>query len=123
MGGVVARAMVTLPNYMPGALTHVITLSTPHTAPPANVEHALERVYAETNAFWRAAYGYASGHVGDDRVHGIPWRLGTQKGHRPSHLLVFSLCLSLSVSVSLCVCVCMCVCWGRGQSRPRWCAT
>ena len=42
MGGLVARAMVTLPNYPPQAFTHIVTLSTPHTAPPANVEHTLE---------------------------------------------------------------------------------
>ena len=43
MGGLVARAMATLPNFRPHSFTHVMTLSSPHTSPPANVEHTLER--------------------------------------------------------------------------------
>ena len=41
MGGVIARAMFTLPNYRPGSVRSIFTLATPHAAPPYNIEWPL----------------------------------------------------------------------------------
>lgn len=41
MGGIVARALFTLPNYAIGSVRSIITLATPHAAPPYNIEWPL----------------------------------------------------------------------------------
>lgn len=59
MGGLVSRAMVTLPNYVPGVVSHIFTLATPHMTAPATLEWSLDSIYAESNYYWRHHYSDA----------------------------------------------------------------
>ncbi|KAH9126942.1 hypothetical protein LEN26_007905 [Aphanomyces euteiches] len=49
MGGLVARTALTLPNYQPHSITTIVTLSTPHVAPPFNLDSTMADVYATVN--------------------------------------------------------------------------
>lgn len=53
MGGVVARTAMTLPNYIPGSINTIITLSTPHLDPPAPFDWLMWDIYRDVNRFWR----------------------------------------------------------------------
>ncbi|KAJ3152602.1 GPI inositol deacylase [Geranomyces variabilis] len=55
MGGVVARTLPTLPNYIPGSVNTIITMATPHLAPPAPLEARLARLYQEINKLWKTS--------------------------------------------------------------------
>ncbi|KAF3986015.1 hypothetical protein FT663_04299 [Candidozyma haemuli var. vulneris] len=52
MGGIVARLMLTLPNYIPGSVNTILTLSSPHSAPPLTFDGDLLRVYSAIDRFW-----------------------------------------------------------------------
>lgn len=52
MGGIVARLMLTLPNYVPGSVNTILTLSSPHSAPPLTFDGDLLRVYSAIDRFW-----------------------------------------------------------------------
>lgn len=52
MGGIVARLMLTLPNYVPGSVNTILTLSSPHSAPPLTFDGDLLRVYSKIDQFW-----------------------------------------------------------------------
>ena len=56
MGGVVARAMLTMPNYQSNSINTIITMSAPHARPPVSVDSDLVRAYARINDYWRQAY-------------------------------------------------------------------
>lgn len=56
MGGVVARTMVTIPNYQPNSINTIVTMSAPHARPPVSVDADVVRAYKETNDYWRQAY-------------------------------------------------------------------
>ncbi|KAI7858243.1 PGAP1-like protein-domain-containing protein [Circinella umbellata] len=45
MGGIVARLMLTLPNYRPNTINTILTLATPHTIPPIVLGPKMARVY------------------------------------------------------------------------------
>lgn len=49
MGGIVARLAPYLPNYVPGSIDTIITLSTPHAFPPVPIDRSLEGVYEQVN--------------------------------------------------------------------------
>ena len=53
MGGLVARTMFTLPNYRHGSINTIITMATPHLAPPVSMEQDLTNLYESVNGFWR----------------------------------------------------------------------
>ncbi|KAJ2084326.1 GPI inositol deacylase [Coemansia sp. RSA 988] len=59
MGGVVARTVFTLPNYVTGSIQALFTLSTPHNNPTASLESHVEDVYSSINQFWR--HGFHNG--------------------------------------------------------------
>ncbi|KAJ2783196.1 GPI inositol deacylase [Coemansia javaensis] len=59
MGGVVARTAFTLPNYIPGSIQAIFTLSTPHNNPTASLERHVDEVYDSVNRFWR--HGFHNG--------------------------------------------------------------
>ncbi|PIA19266.1 PGAP1-domain-containing protein [Coemansia reversa NRRL 1564] len=59
MGGVVARTVFTLPNYVAGSIQALFTLSTPHNNPTASLERHVEDVYSSINQFWR--HGFHNG--------------------------------------------------------------
>lgn len=53
MGGIVARTAMMLPNYVPGSVESLITLASPHTAPPAEHERLAHDIYDSVNNYWR----------------------------------------------------------------------
>ncbi|KAJ3183453.1 GPI inositol deacylase [Geranomyces variabilis] len=55
MGGIVARTLPILPNYIPGSVNTIITMATPHLAPPAPLEARLARLYNEIHALWKTS--------------------------------------------------------------------
>ncbi|KAK9249585.1 PGAP1-like protein-domain-containing protein [Lipomyces tetrasporus] len=56
MGGIVARTMLTLPNYQPDSVNTILTLSTPHVVPPATFDWDIVRIYDRINRYWRDSY-------------------------------------------------------------------
>ena len=56
MGGVVARAMLTMPNYQPNTVNTIVTVSAPHARPPVSFDAESVRTYKEINDYWRHAY-------------------------------------------------------------------
>lgn len=56
MGGVVARTMLTMPNYQSNSVNTIVTMSAPHARPPVSFDADIVRAYKETNRYWRQAY-------------------------------------------------------------------
>ena len=56
MGGVVARAMLSMPNYQSNSINTIITMSAPHARVPVSVDSDLVRAYERVNTYWRDAY-------------------------------------------------------------------
>jgi len=56
MGGIVARAMLTMPNYLPNSINTIITMAAPHALPPAPFDWEMQRIYTSVNTYWRKAY-------------------------------------------------------------------
>jgi glycosylphosphatidylinositol deacylase len=56
MGGIVARVMLSLPNYLENSVNTIITLSTPHNAAPTTFDGDLLNVYKLTDDFWRNGF-------------------------------------------------------------------
>ena len=56
MGGVVARTMLTMPNYPSKAINTIITLAAPHARPPISFDGDIVRTYNGINEYWRRAY-------------------------------------------------------------------
>ncbi|MBW0462937.1 hypothetical protein O181_002652 [Austropuccinia psidii MF-1] len=60
MGGLVARQMLMLPNYLNGTINTIISISSPHAIPPIPLERQIEAVYDQINSFWRHSYTFES---------------------------------------------------------------
>ena len=56
MGGVVARTMLTMPNYQPNSVNTIVTVSAPHARPPVSFDAESVRTYKRINDYWRHAY-------------------------------------------------------------------
>lgn len=56
MGGIVARTMLTIPNYQPNSINTIITLSAPHTRAPVSFDADIVKTYQHINDYWRKAY-------------------------------------------------------------------
>ncbi|CAK7900919.1 GPI inositol-deacylase [[Candida] anglica] len=56
MGGVVARAMLSLPNYREESVNTILTLATPHALAPLTFDGDLTRVYSAMDRFWYEGY-------------------------------------------------------------------
>lgn len=56
MGGMVARVMISLPNYYEDSVNTIITLSTPHNTAPTTFDGDLLNVYKLTDDFWRNGF-------------------------------------------------------------------
>ncbi|KAL6708035.1 GPI inositol deacylase [Coniothyrium glycines] len=56
MGGVVARTMLTMPNYQNNSINTIITLAAPHARAPASFDGDIVRTYKGVNEYWRNAY-------------------------------------------------------------------
>lgn len=69
MGGIVARAAFLHPHYQAHSISTLITIATPHVAPPVTVDRGVGRVYQAINEAWRAGSGLeaAKGEAGKIR--------------------------------------------------------
>ncbi|KAI9885731.1 MAG: mitochondrial membrane protein [Watsoniomyces obsoletus] len=56
MGGIVARTMLTMPNYQSNSINTIITMSAPHARPPVAFDGDIVRAYQRINDYWRKAY-------------------------------------------------------------------
>ena len=56
MGGIVARTMLTMPNYQSNSINTIITMSAPHARPPVSFDSEMVRTYKRINEYWRQAY-------------------------------------------------------------------
>ncbi|KAF2837239.1 GPI inositol-deacylase-like protein [Patellaria atrata CBS 101060] len=56
MGGVVARAMLTMTNYQSNSINTIITLSAPHARAPVSFDADIVNTYRRINDYWRSAY-------------------------------------------------------------------
>ncbi|KAL6941900.1 hypothetical protein ACO0QE_003061 [Hanseniaspora vineae] len=56
MGGVVARVMPTLANYVPESVNTIITLSSPHSLSPVTFDGDILKIYDVMNKFWFQQY-------------------------------------------------------------------
>jgi len=56
MGGIVARTMLTMPNYQSNTINTIITLSAPHARPPVSFDREMVQTYKRVNDYWRHAY-------------------------------------------------------------------
>jgi pimeloyl-ACP methyl ester carboxylesterase len=53
MGGMVARAILTLPTYEGGSVATIVTLSTPHLVPALTFDKDIVATYDQVNSYWR----------------------------------------------------------------------
>ncbi|KAI9826262.1 MAG: GPI inositol deacylase [Phylliscum demangeonii] len=56
MGGIVARAMLVMPNYQANTINTIVTMSAPHARPPVSFDGEIVRTYQKINNYWRDAY-------------------------------------------------------------------
>ena len=56
MGGIVARTMLTMPNYHTNSINTIITLSAPHGRAPVSFDAEIVRTYSSVNKYWRNAH-------------------------------------------------------------------
>ncbi|KAI7345250.1 GPI inositol-deacylase-like protein [Hortaea werneckii] len=56
MGGIVARAMLRMPNYQDSTINTIITLSAPHARAPISFDRDMVSTYNDINTFWRDSY-------------------------------------------------------------------
>ncbi|KAL2157506.1 hypothetical protein VTH06DRAFT_6057 [Thermothelomyces fergusii] len=56
MGGIVARTMLTMPNYLSNSINTIITMSAPHVRPPVSFDRQSVQTYEAINDYWRRAY-------------------------------------------------------------------
>ncbi|KAF2198966.1 GPI inositol-deacylase [Delitschia confertaspora ATCC 74209] len=56
MGGIVARAMLTMSNYQSNSINTILTLSAPHARPPVSFDGEMVTTYERVNHYWRHAY-------------------------------------------------------------------
>lgn len=56
MGGVVARAMLTMSNYQSNSINTIVTMSAPHARAPVSFDADIVQTYKKVNDYWRHAY-------------------------------------------------------------------
>ena len=56
MGGIVARTMQIMPNYLPKSINTIITMSTPHALPPAPFDSQIQSIYRDINSYWYESF-------------------------------------------------------------------
>ncbi|PLW30230.1 hypothetical protein PCASD_16329 [Puccinia coronata f. sp. avenae] len=64
MGSIVARKMITMPNYIHHSINTILSLSSPHSIPPITFDSGVESVYDEINTLWRTSYSNSSSQHG-----------------------------------------------------------
>ena len=56
MGGIVARTMLTMPNYQSSSINTIVTLSAPHGRAPVSFDGEIVKTYSRINKYWRTAH-------------------------------------------------------------------
>lgn len=56
MGGIVARAVLTMTNYQSNSVNTIITMSTPHARPAVSFDSDIVATYRQVNDYWRRSY-------------------------------------------------------------------
>ena len=56
MGGIVARTMLTRPNYLANSINTILTLSAPHARAPVSFDADIVDTYKTINEYWRQSY-------------------------------------------------------------------
>lgn len=56
MGGIVARTMLIMPNYQSNSINTIITMSAPHSRPPAPFDKQIVETYDDINNYWRKSF-------------------------------------------------------------------
>lgn len=56
MGGVVARTMLSMPNYQEHTVNTIVTLSAPHARAPVTFDADMVATYNDINTYWRKSY-------------------------------------------------------------------
>lgn len=56
MGGIVARTMLIMPNYLANSINTIVTMSAPHARPPVSFDGQIVQTYQDINDYWRHAY-------------------------------------------------------------------
>ncbi|KAF9906115.1 GPI inositol deacylase [Lobosporangium transversale] len=56
MGGIVARTIFIMENYLPGSVRSILTLATPHMVPPLVLDYGITKVYDKIEDFWAKGY-------------------------------------------------------------------
>lgn len=62
MGGIVARTMLTMPNYQANTINTILTLSAPHQRAPISFDADIVTTYKNINDFWRTSYSLDQPH-------------------------------------------------------------
>lgn len=71
MGGIVARTMLTLPNYVPGLVNTIVTLALPHAAAPLTFDGDILRIYSAIDRFWHEGLAGEPGLVAYKRLQNV----------------------------------------------------
>lgn len=73
MGGIVARVLPTLPNYVPGSINTIVTLSSPHSAAPLTFDGDISKIYLAIDRFWYDAFNPGPNSLGlaYQRLHNV----------------------------------------------------
>ncbi|KAG0368927.1 GPI inositol deacylase [Gamsiella multidivaricata] len=56
MGGIVARTIFTMDSYLPGSVSTILTLATPHMVPPLALDYEITEIYERIETFWNRGY-------------------------------------------------------------------
>ncbi|KAH6688077.1 PGAP1-like protein-domain-containing protein [Plectosphaerella plurivora] len=56
MGGVVARTMLSMPNYQADSINTIITMSAPHARAPVTFDNQIVDTYGDINDYWRKSF-------------------------------------------------------------------
>lgn len=56
MGGIVARIMMTLADYLPNSIKDIVTLSSPHSTSPLTFDGDLSTIYSAVDKFWYCGF-------------------------------------------------------------------
>ncbi|KAF9360149.1 GPI inositol deacylase [Mortierella sp. AD094] len=56
MGGIVARTLFTMDNFIPGSVNTILTIASPHMVPPLALDYTVTSIYDKIEEFWIRGY-------------------------------------------------------------------
>ncbi|RLV85094.1 GPI inositol-deacylase [Meyerozyma sp. JA9] len=71
MGGIVARVMLTLPNYVEDSVQTIVTLASPHAAAPLTTDGDILRIYSAIDRFWYEGYHLPNDSIQNKRLSNV----------------------------------------------------